>query len=233
MSTRGLTVAGVPILLARPSESRGYPLPTVLWCHGFRADALAHARELERCARAGFLAIGIDAVGHGARLDAGMSARIARDGGALPLMLEQVEHTVNEVPGLLHALVSEFDASAEAMSLVGISMGAFLAYRAVGAGLPVRAVVALLGSPEWSSGTSAHLVPQCFRDVSLLSITAEHDVSVPPAAVVRLHTALDTRYGTTPSRRHDVLRGAGHLTSAVEWEQAMQATMEWLEQHGR
>jgi dienelactone hydrolase len=232
MSTRGLTVAGVPVLMARPVVPHSGSIPTVLWCHGFRADALAHARELERCARAGFLAIGLDAVGHGARLDTGMSDRIARDGGALPLMLEQVEQTVDELPNLIRTLSTDFNADAGAMSLVGISMGAFLAYRAVGAGLPVRAVVALLGSPEWSSSTSAHLVPQCFRDVALLSVTAEHDVSVPPAAVVRLHAALDTRYGRTSSRRHDVLQGAGHLTSAQEWEQAMQATMGWLEQYG-
>jgi uncharacterized protein len=233
MSTRGWTVAGVPVLLARPSQPREYPLPTVLWCHGFRADALAHARELERCARAGFLAIGLDAVGHGARIDVGISARIARDGGALPLMLEQVEQTVDELPNLIRTLIADFNTDAAAISLVGISMGAFLAYRAIGAGLPLRSVVALLGSPEWSSGTSAHLVPQSFHDVALLSVTAEHDVSVPPAAVVRLHAALDSQYGYTSSRRHDVLLGAGHLTSAVEWEQAMQTTMGWLEQYGK
>jgi uncharacterized protein len=224
----GTTIAGVPVLMAVPVAARARPIPLVLWCHGFRADALGHAAELERCARAGFLAIGIDAVGHGARRDAALDDRITEAGGALPVMLAQVEHTVGELPALIHALVMQHGADRARVSLVGISMGAFLAYRAVTAGVPLRAVVALLGSPEWPTTTSAHRAPMLFRDCALLSITAEHDVSVPPAAVVRLHAALDERFGATPSRVHAVLHGAGHLTSRTEWEHAMRATMEWL-----
>jgi predicted esterase len=157
---------------------------------------LAHAAELERCARAGFLAVGIDAVGHGARLDATIPARLSEAGGALPIMLEQVTQTIGELPALVDALAVEFGADRERVSLVGISMGAFLAYGAIASGvLPLRAVVALLGSPEWPGETSAHLTPERFTDVALLSITAEHDVSVPPAAAVRLHTSLDARFG--------------------------------------
>lgn len=228
----GTTLAGVPVLLAVPALPRGPVLPTVLWCHGFRADALGHAAELERCAQAGFLAVGIDAVGHGARRDPRLVERIAEAGGALPVMLAQVEQTVGELPALLDALVLEHGADRARVSLVGISMGAFLAYRAIAAGLPWRSVVALLGSPEWPTATSAHHVPERFRKLALLSITAEHDVSVPPAAVVRLHAMLDARFGTTPSRRHDVLAGAGHLTSRLEWERAMAATMDWVTRYG-
>ena len=227
----GATIAGVPVLTAAPVVARAHPLPLVLWCHGFRADALGHAAELERCARAGMLAVGIDAVGHGARRDAALDDRIAEAGGALPVMLTQVEQTVRELPMLIDALVAEHSADRTHVSLVGISMGAFLAYRAVTAGVPLRAVVALLGSPEWPTATSAHRAPMPFRDCALLSITAEHDVSVPPAAVARLHTALDAMFGATPSRAHTVLRGAGHLTSRAEWEQAMHATMDWLIEH--
>jgi pimeloyl-ACP methyl ester carboxylesterase len=229
---RGQTVAGVPVLLAAPAVGKAARLPAVLWCHGFRADALSHAAELERCARAGFLAVGIDAVGHGARRDPALAERIGEAGGALPVMLSQVEQTVAELPALVDALVAEHRADHASVSLVGISMGAFLAYRAVSAGLPLRAVVALLGSPEWPTATSAHRAPAQFGDCALLSITAEHDGSVPPAAVTRLHAALDARFGATPSRRHEVLRGAGHLTSQAEWAQAMGATMQWLGEYG-
>lgn len=228
----GHRVAGVPVLLARPPASISTPRPTVLWFHGFRADALAHAAELEQCARAGFLAVGIDAVGHGARADSAIANRIVRDGGAMPLMLEQVEQTVDELPALMHRLVVDYDADLASMSVVGISMGAFLVYRAITAGLPLRSAVALLGSPAWPSATSAHQTPERFREVALLSITAEADVSVPPAAVVRFHAELDERYGVTPSRRHEVLRGAGHLLTAHDWAQAMSLTHDWLVQRG-
>jgi hypothetical protein len=43
---KGLTVAGVPVLVAAPGVSGAERLPTVLWCHGFRADALSHAARV-------------------------------------------------------------------------------------------------------------------------------------------------------------------------------------------
>jgi len=58
-------------------------------------------------------------------------------------------------------------------------------------------------------------------------------LSVMTAPVVRLHAALDAQLGPSPRRSHQVLAGAGHLTSASEWAQAMAWTLAWLQQHGR
>ena len=228
------TLAGVPCLIAEPS-SPSASRPVVLWCHGFRADALAHAAELELCAAAGFLAVGIDAVGHGARIDALLSARVVHStGGAMPVMLECVEQTARELPGLIDALDGAYDIDRTRVSLVGISMGAFLAYRAVVSGLPLRAVVALLGSPEWPSETSAHRSPDAFRRVALLSITAQHDVSVPPSPAIRLDIQLGLSAQTADARPHHhyELRGARHLTTADEWHRAMRVTLQWLQRMG-
>ena len=228
------SVAGVPCLIAEPS-SLSASRPVVLWCHGFRADALAHAAELEMCAGAGFLAVGIDAVAHGARIDPTLSRRIAESaGGAMPVMLECVEQTVRELPSLIDALADTYDIDKSRVSLVGISMGAFLAYRSVVAGVPLRAVVALLGSPEWPGETSAHRSPDAFRRVALLSITAQRDVSVPPSPAIRLDIQLGLSAQTADARPHHhyELRGAGHLTTADEWHRAMRVTQQWLQRMG-
>lgn len=225
-------LSGVPVLMGRPVGSQR-DVPVVIWCHGFHADALAHARELERCAATGFLAIGIDAVDHGARHDPALSARLQRSpAGALPVMLEIVDRTVAELPALIDALVREFGADPRRVSLVGISMGAFVAYRCIASGLRLRAAVALLGSPERPDARSPHVMPMQFRDVALLSITAEHDVTVPPAATVAFHRLLDADRLRRAPVQHLVLRGAGHLTAAHEWEEAMHATHAWLEREG-
>lgn len=227
-------LAGVPTLIAEPHPGSG-PMPVVVWLHGFRADALAHAGELERCAAQGFLAVGIDAVGHGARRDPLLADRVAQAaGGALPVMLDLVEQTLAELPSLIGALGEAYTIDRQRISMVGISMGAFLAYRAVASGLPLRAVVALLGSPEWPGATSAHRSPDAFLTVALLSITAEHDMSVPPAATARLHRALraSAPSATAHPDHHYVLRGAGHLTSAEEWQRAMRVTLAWLGRMG-
>lgn len=227
------TVAGVPVLIAEPSAASGEPVPVVFWHHGFRADALAHAAELERCAAAGFLAIGVDAVAHGARGDAALPRRIADSpAGAMPVMLDIVRETLRELPLLLDALAMEFPIDRARVSMVGISMGAFLAYRAIVAGPPVRSVVALLGSPEWPHAESPHHSLHAFQGVAVCSITAERDVSVPPAPVERLHHTLQQVFPTSARHRHHQLRGAGHLTSADEWAEAMRETLDWLKRHG-
>lgn len=228
------TLAGVPCLIAEPSPALPWDA-AVIWCHGFRADALAHAAELEMCAEAGFLAVGIDAVGHGARGDPGLPGWIASSpNGAMPVMLDLVEQTVREIPALIDALHAQYGVRRERVSMVGISMGAFLGYRSIAAGVKLRAVVALLGAPQWPGETSAHRSPAAFRNVALLSITAEHDVSVPPDAVVPFHQQLASAVPANGVRRdhHFVLRDSGHLMSADAWQRAMRVTLQWLQRMG-
>lgn len=229
---RALTIANVPVLLATPTAGDG-PFPTVLWVHGFRADALAHARELEQCADAGFLAVGVDAVGHGARRDDGIAERIANaNGDAMPVMLALVDQTLAEVPALIATLAKSHNADVTRVSLVGISMGAFLAYSAVTTIPHLRCVVALLGSPEQQRACSPHESLKAFRDVALLSVTAEHDESVPPEPTRRFHDTLSA-YFNSPRHQYYELRGSGHLTSAAHWSEAMQVTMRWLDRYAR
>jgi len=225
------SIAGVPLLIAEPEPS-AHSLPVVFWCHGFGADALAHAGELERCAAQGFLAVGIDAPDHGARHTEQLAERLQASGdGALPVMLDLVRRGIAELPLLVEALAATRNIDRTRISLVGISMGAFLGYGALAAGVPLRAVVALLGSPEWPGPGSPHLSTEAFRDVALLSITAEHDTHVPPGPANRLHVDLALRYPMGRHRYH-VLRGAGHLTSGAQWEEAMRETLAWLVQVG-
>jgi uncharacterized protein len=236
MSSRvsGHTIAGVPVLIAKPAVPTT-DTPVVLWHHGFRADALAHATELERCADLGFLAVGVDAVEHGARRDPTLDARVSAAGGALHLMLDQVERTIAELPALLTALAQRHPVDPGRVSMVGISMGAFLTYRALADRVTIRAAVALLGAVEWTGHPrSPHRDLPLLCDTALLSITAEHDSSVSPASVAQLHATLAETCTNTGAARHEhlVLRGAGHLTTAEEWRTAMTATMQWIKRWG-
>ena len=227
------TLAGVPVLLAHRAEHEG-PLPVVLWFHGFRAAAADNRGELARIAAEGFLAVGVDAVGHGARRDPELAARIAASpAGALPVMLAQADATAAELPALVRALADAGLGDPSRVSLVGVSMGGFLAYRAATVLPALRAVVALLGSPEWSGDDGPHRRPHVFHDLALLSITAERDASVPPDAARRFHEALATAHPNPARARHLELEGAEHLMSGEQWEAAMTAMLDWLRAHGR
>ena len=229
---QALRLAGVPALLATPTQGVA-PFPTVLWFHGFRADALAHAAELEQCAALGMLAVGIDAVDHGARANPELAVRLAQSRDrAMPVMLDLVDRTMAELPAIIDVLVREHHADRSRVAFVGISMGAFLVYRAITAGFPMRAAVALLGAP--ASGASApDTIALHYSRVALLSITAEYDVSVPPDATRALHRRLsDIAIPNARPQHHHELRGAGHLTNAAQWDEAMRETRAWLLQHG-
>ena len=226
------TLAGAPVLLATPGDAEPPPRAAVLWYHGFGARASDNRAELARIARAGFTAVGVDAVGHGARRLPDLDARIALPlEGARGEMLALADASAHEVPALVRALVDEGIADSGRIALVGVSMGGYLAYRAVARAPALRVVVALLGSPEWPDADSPHLHPDRFDDIALLSVTAERDASVPPAAARRFHEALRARRAPGERVRHVELAGAEHLMSAAQWERLMDETVEWLVRH--
>lgn len=226
----------VPLLVAVPDDApRG--LPVVLWLHGFRADAAANRGELARLAAGGFVAVGVDAVGHGRRRPADVEARLAAAPRALPVMLDLARATARELPDVVRALAADPRVDAGRVSLAGVSMGGYLAYRAAldltDAGLPPRAVVALLGSPEWPDADAPHRAPERFEATALLSIVAGRDESVPPDAARRFHARLAARHPTPARARIVELADAPHLMGAAQWETAMGETAAWLARWGR
>lgn len=225
------TSGAAPLLIARDVRLP-LPQPLVLWFHGFGADAAVHRPELERVANRGFLAVGVDAVGHGRRRFADLDARIAapRD-EALHTAVEIARDTADEVPWLVRSLVGDGLADASRVAIAGISMGAFIVYRALVVASSIRAAVAILGSPEWPVPDSPHTHLDAFRRTALLSITAENDVNVPPDAARALHRRLtDEHPGSKPSRYVE-LAGGQHLMSAGHWHVAMEETLQWLTRH--
>lgn len=226
------TLAGAPALLAVPHGPA--PRAAVLWYHGLGARASDNRTELARIADAGLVAVGVDAVGHGARRLPDLDARIALPlEGARREMLALADASADEVPALVRALVDEGIADAGRVALAGVSMGGYLAYRAVLREPALRVVVALLGSPEWPDAGSPHLRPDRFDTVALLAVTAGRDANVPPAAARRFHEVLRARRGSDERLRYVELEGAEHLMSAGQWERLMGETVGWLTTHLR
>jgi pimeloyl-ACP methyl ester carboxylesterase len=222
----------VPLLAASAEDARG-ALPLVLWFHGFGVDKEVHRPELERVAAAGFLAVGVDAAGHGERRLPDLDARQAAPREqALRTMIELAERTAYEVPRIIRALVEEGRADAGRVAIAGVSMGGYVVYRTVVVEPLVRAAVAILGSPEWPHGDSPHRHLDALGRTALLSITGERDENVPPAAARALHRRLGE---AEPGARHRYVEipGAEHLVSAEQWETVMDETIRWLTLHNR
>ncbi|HZG42328.1 MAG TPA: alpha/beta fold hydrolase [Longimicrobium sp.] len=224
------TGGGVPLLLAFPPTGEA-PHPMVFWFHGFGVDKEVHRKELEQLARAGFLAVGVDAAGHGARRLADLDARqAAPHDEALRTMIDLAARTAGEVPSIVRALAEEGLGDAKRVGAVGVSMGGYVVYHAVLVEPRIRAAVAILASPEWPEGDSPHHHLDGFRRTALLSITAERDENVPPAAARELHRRLAMEHPKA-SQKYVELAGAVHLMSEEHWTQAMDETLRWLKEH--
>ena len=212
-------LAAAPALIARPD---GPSRATVLWYHGLGVDKETHAAELERFARAGFIAIGLDAAGHGERRLPNFEERFAPPRAVIePLLFQLIEETVAELPSVFDELPRSGLDSDGRIAVAGVSFGAFITYRAVIREPRLRAAVALLGEPPESI--------EGLWPTALLSITAGNDTNVPPQKASVFHERLEPRYATAPERlRYVELPDEQHLVSAVAWERAMRETVGWV-----
>ncbi len=218
----------VPALVASLGEE---PVPergTVLVYHPLGEDASRHADDLARLAAAGFVAVGVDAIAHGERRVAGASARLRAD--PLGALLQVVPATVDEVPGLVDALVARGWALPGRVGIVGVSLGGFVAYGAALADRRIVAAACICAAPDWGPDPrSPSRRPDEFWPRALLSVTAAADALVPPAAARALHAALLPRYAATPERlRHVELPGERHRMSAAGRAAARGEVDAWL-----
>ena len=225
------TIADVPLLLAMPDDA-ARPLPAVIWFHGFGVDKETHRKELRQLAEAGFLGVGVDAAGHGARRLPDLDARqAAPHEQALRTMIALASQTADEVPSVVRALVDEGLADSGRIGAAGVSMGGYVVYRAVLVEPAIRAAVSILGSPEWPHGDSPHHHLEQLRNTALLSVTAERDENVPPAAARGLHRRLAEADPESARHRYVELHGAVHLMGEADWTRTMDETLRWLDRH--
>lgn len=158
-----LHLLGVLLLMV----SRGAPTDaakrgTVLFIHGLGADKETNCPELERFANEGFLAIGLDAVGHGERRYPDFAHRFAPSNPDTERhFVDLVVATANELPALIDTLKQAALAHDGGVGLFGVSMGGFVAYGAAASGA-LDAIAPIIASPMWRIDVpeSAHFMRQ-------------------------------------------------------------------------
>lgn len=206
---------------------------SVLFCHGLGAGKDVQRQELASLAKRGFLAIGIDAVGHGERRYADFDRRFngAQWGHEL---LTVVQATAAEIPRIVDAGL-EAGLIGERLGLVGVSMGGYIAYAAALLEKRLRAMAVLLGSPdfdEFQAEDSPHRHPEAFYPLALLSQNAGQDHSVPPDAARAFHRRLAPVYAATPERQaYGEFPESGHFMREADWNAAWERSLSWLEIH--
>lgn len=235
MHRKNISLAGAPALLL----GQGHPYRgTVLLYHGLSSSKETQEKELEQLARHSFLAVGIDAVGHGERRYADFEQRMDSDRWYLE-MLSMVQETAREVPSVIAHLRELSDGLGE-VALVGISMGACIVYSALAHhDLPLKAAVPILGSPDFSMGgrrplpedwweQSPHHRPDRFAPLPMLIQNAGQDQHVSPEPARDFAGKLQPHYQSCPHRLEYVeYSESDHFMRPQDWEAMWNRTMNW------
>jgi len=207
---------------------------TVLVYHGFAASKDVQGKECEALARAGMLAVAVDAVGHGERRFPDLEHRVQ-----LHDMLDLVNRSASELPSIVSALEALLGTRAGRFGVTGISMGGYIAWAAPSREPRLQAVVPVLGSPDWSIGArlddpllelSPNLAPQSFAPRALLALNAGRDQSVPPAASRTFVDELRPLYREAPDRLdYREYPESEHLMREQDWNDLWSRVVRWME----
>ena len=213
--------------------------PAVILCHGFGCSKESNLPELECLAKAGFLAVGLDAPSHGERRDGRLEAlkgipHPERYAGAI----EIVRRAAREIPFVVRNLL---DNGAPSVGLVGISMGGVTGFASCILDPRPSALVAMMASPDFRYRVgpdrtplpgyedSPHLFPERFPPMAVKIITAGRDTIVPPSSAREFAETLLPFYSDIPDRLSALhFPESEHMMRPQDWDAAWEETTRWL-----
>ncbi len=221
-------LAGAPVLMAfNGAPADAARKGTVLFYHGFTASKEANRGELASLADSGFLAVGVDNVGHGERRDPEWEAKFGPGGNWARHFRQLTRRTAEEVGAVIDALAGR--GLAERVGVCGISMGGMIGYESLVCDQRVRAVAAVVSSPRYISDAErlARLFP-----AAILSQTGGLDEIVAFEDVARFHRALAPYYAAAPERQQWIhYPESPHIMRPQDWDAAWRKTLAWFDCH--
>lgn len=220
MIERQYQFAGIPLLTLAEEAS---PRPAVLFYHGLHSTKETHRKELESLAARGFFAVGADAIGHGDRRIADLSAFLNRD-ELMTQVAKLLRPTVAEVPVLVDHLTSE---GYGPIGLAGISFGGMAAFGAVLSEPRLRAVVAILGDPSWCRAD-----PADYASTALFAWNGGRDQHVDPKGARELLGQLRAQHPDGAFKYREYA-ASDHFMEPADWTDGWNETLGWFEQHLR
>jgi len=217
------------VLVSDGAPERAAERGAVLFFHGLGASKETHLEDLELLAGSGFLAVGLDNVGHGERPPNAEQLALVQRLGWQGAFMEAVRRTANEVPAILDALQAEL--GARRFGVCGVSMGGYVAYASVLRDRRIEVAAPILGSPVWDGATdSPHRQASLFFPVALLAQNAGRDTTVPLRFARAFHEALAPFYAQAPERlAYAEYPDSGHMMPPRDWEAVRARTLAWFE----
>jgi uncharacterized protein len=238
-TTETITIAGAPAFLtSHQGPEAAARCGTVLVYHGFGGDKLNLAPLCEVLADTGFLAVGIDIVGHGERRlpawdEVFSDERWAEHEDETEAEFQKLQMaTAAEVPRVVDELVARGWLHEGRLGITGRSMGGEISYLSVLNEPRIRAAAPMVGSPEWTLPwpESPHRHAERFFPVPILSHSAADDQFVPARYIRDFRDRLTPLYAAAPERlRYVEYPGQDHFLTPELWVEAYQRVAEWFQ----
>jgi fermentation-respiration switch protein FrsA (DUF1100 family) len=217
----------IPALMMSP---RGRAeAPVVVYQHGYTGRKENDLGNLLPLAERGYRTVSLDARLHGERRPADFAERFERDFAGI------FHQVVMDTAADLSVVLNELGVTKA--GFIGVSMGAYIAYRALVDEPRLAAVVPFIGSPGWQPELPQR-VPELARALqerrggsgpdalpALLIMNGQQDELVSPEGATMLHQALLPVYADAPARLEYHLDPAlGHAVTEPMWR----AAVEWI-----
>lgn len=236
-----LGTAMIPMLLASRavSEEHRARARVVIVAHGLGVGKEVQRPELERLARAGFIAVCPDAPHHGERRDGLLDLLDSSSGTERhERFIGMVAEAAAEIPLLIEYFRNTLGAR---VAMTGISMGGFTTFASFMHEPRPDVAVPFLASPDWRAPDRRSPAfplkgpvcrPERFFPVPLMAVTAGHDTTVPPEAALSFLEMLRPLYASAP----DTLVHAGypaseHMMREEDWNNAWERAIAFLNEH--
>jgi uncharacterized protein len=223
-------IAGIPVrIVTRTTAPRG----SVLFYHGFMSSIDQQSNELISLAENHYIAIGVDAVGHGHRRTTDFERRFSRENPNHEENYRQLlKECIEEIPSLIDALLEERLIKLDSIALAGISMGGYICFGACLAEPRIKVLLPILGSPNWdeSSADSPHERSSLFSPRAILIQNAGQDTNVAPDHARAFANALKPFYKSCPQRlRYHEFPESSHFMREHDWNELWQNVLSWLD----
>jgi dienelactone hydrolase len=224
-----LHIEDIPTLLVFPHDPREAAAHgTVLVYHGLFSRKEEVKKELYSLAKQGYLAIGVDNVGHGDRTETEEDF----PGNPEANYLSKVAATIEEVPCLVSRLMDLALATPDHLGICGISMGGFIAFGSIPIEPRIKVCAPVLGSPKWKHSLSPHQFPERFSSIALLAQNAARDESVPPRFAKEFLQILKKKFSRDSSRlRYQEFPRSNHFMEEQEWNELWENVLNWFNRY--
>jgi len=183
-------------------------------------------KELLGLAEHGFLAVGLDNCGHGARRLPDFDQRFANPKTWEHEFLSLVHQTADEVSGLLNILSQRGWVYPGRLGMAGISMGGVITYAAITRDPRISAAATIVATPKWVSAQDrGNVFP-----TAIFSQTAGLDEVIDQHEAARFHQELQASYSHCPERNvHINYPHSKHMMREEDFHQAFAQMLNFFE----